>query len=119
DAVGTQTQSIYVRDLRSGKASFIKYLFKESALGVLFGVIFGALLFVIIYFWFESIELAGAVSLSLIGAVASAPIVALGVSELLQIEHSDPAVGAGPIATIIQDTLSVLIYGLIASAIIL
>jgi Mg/Co/Ni transporter MgtE len=37
----------------------------------------------------------------------------------LQLEHSDPAVGAGPIATVVQDTVSILIFGFIASAIIL
>ena len=52
-------------------------------------------------------------------AVLVAPLVALLVTETLQLEHSDPAVGSGPIATVIQDTLSILIFGLIASAIIL
>ena len=119
DAVGTQTQNIYTRDLKSGRASFKNYLFKESILGVLFGLIFGGLVMPIILIWFKNWELAVTISLSLFCAIASAPLISLVVTEALQLEHKDPAVGAGPIATVIQDTVSVLIYGLIASAIIL
>jgi len=119
DAVGTQTQSIYVRDLKTGQANFIVYLFKESVLGLILGLICSALVAVISLFWFKSTELTIAVALSMFGAIASAPIIALVIAEILKIEHSDPAVGGGPIATVIQDTISVLIYGLIASAIIL
>ncbi len=118
-AVGTQTQSIYARDLKSGKADFKKYLLKESALGLFFGFLFAVLVIPIILIWFKDWELAATVSLSLFGAIASAPLIALAVTEALQLEHKDPAVGAGPIATVIQDTASVLIYGLIASTIML
>ncbi len=34
-AVGAQTENIYVRDLRSGRASFKKYLVKETILGII------------------------------------------------------------------------------------
>lgn len=118
-AVGAQTQSIYVRDLKTGKASFKVYLFKETAIGVALGLVFSLITAPIIFLWFKSADLTWAVSLSVFGAIATAPLIALLVTELLQIEHHDPAVGAGPIATVIQDTVSVLIYGAIASAIIL
>ncbi|MFZ5955563.1 MAG: magnesium transporter [Nanoarchaeota archaeon] len=119
DAVGTQTQSIYARDLKTGNASFRKYLIKETLLGIMLGLIFSMLTAPIILFWFKSKELMLAVCLSLFGAIATSPIIALTITEILQVERTDPAVGAGPIATVIQDTISVLIYGLIASAILL
>lgn len=119
DAVGTQTQNIYTRDLRTGRASFKKYLLKESILGVILGIVFSIITVPVTLVWFHSTQLATSVSLATFGAVASAPLIALLVTELLELEHTDPAVGAGPLATVIQDTISVLIYGLIASAIIL
>ncbi len=119
DAVGTQTQSIYTRDLKTGKANFKTYLFKELSVGMILGLIFSALTGFIVQGWFGSNELAIAVGLGLFAAIASAPPIALIVSELLQIEHEDPAVWAGPIATIIQDAVSVVIFGLIATAIFL
>lgn len=118
-AVGTQTQSIYARDLRSGKANFHRYLIKEGALGLLLGLVFGAFTLPIVFLWFQSMELAMAVSGAVFCTIATAPIISLLVTEAFQLEHSDPAVGAGPIATVIQDTASVIIYGVIASAIIL
>ena len=69
--------------------------------------------------WFASIDLTVAVSLATFGAIACAPLIALLVTHLFKLEHSDPAVGAGPIATVIQDTVSVLIYGSIASWVVL
>jgi len=118
-AVGTQTQSIYVRDLKTGKANFKKYLLKESALGFILGLILALVTALVILLWFKSVELALAVSLAIFGAVFTAPLIALIVAEILELEHNDPAVGAGPIATVIQDTVSILIYGFIATAIIL
>ena len=119
DAVGAQTQSIYVRDLKSGKAHFKKYLLKESILGVTFGSIFGALIFPVVLYWFHSLDLAFTVSLSAFCAISTAPIVALLITEIFELEHKDPAASSGPIATVIQDASSILIYGLIATALIL
>jgi magnesium transporter len=119
DAVGTQTQSIYTRDLKTGKANFKTYLFKESAVGIILGVLFSLVTIFLVQVWFHANDLAIAVGLGLFVAIASAPLIALVVSELLQIEREDPAVWAGPIATIIQDAVSVVIYGFIATAIFL
>lgn len=118
-AVGSQTQEIYVRDLKSGKANFSTYLFKESILGIVLGLVFGAVTFLIVMGWFRSTELGAAVALAATASIASAPLIALLVTEALELEREDPAVWAGPIATVIQDTVSVLMYGLIASAILL
>ena len=41
DAVGTQTETVYVRNVADGKLQFGKYLFKETALGIVLGIIFG------------------------------------------------------------------------------
>ncbi len=115
DAVGTQTQAIYTRDLLTKKASFRKYLIKETLLGILLGLFFALVTAVVVSLWLHSPRVTTAVSLGILGAVASAPLISMIVTEILELEHSDPAVGAGPIATVIQDTASVVIYGLIAS----
>lgn len=118
-AVGTQTQSIFARDLKSGKASLKKYLLKETAVGAILACISAVASGAIALAWFGNAALASVVAASMFCSVFIAPILALIVTETLQLEHLDPAVGAGPIATVIQDTLSVLIYGLIASWILL
>jgi len=119
DAVGTQTQSIYTRDLVTGKASFKRYLVKETFIGLIFGLLFSVIAGGAVYLWLRSGQVSMAVFLGMFGAVASAPVISMVVAEILELEHSDPAVGAGPIATVIQDTSSVLIYGLVCSAVFL
>lgn len=119
DAVGTQTQSIYIRALKTNHANLHQYLFKETAVGVLIGLLFGVLTAAVVQLWFGDADLTLAVSLATVGAISSAPPIALLVTRLSTLEHTDPAVGAGPIATVVQDMVSVLIYGLIASALLL
>lgn len=119
DAVGTQTQTIYVRDLKTGKADFKKYLFKESLLGVVLGSGFAAVTWAIVAYWFNSIPLACAIALSVFGAVGTAPLIALVIAEILELEREDPAVWSGPLATVVQDVVSMVIFGGVASAILL
>ena len=119
DAVATQTQNIYTRDLRTGKPSFKKYLIKETLLGLFLALASALIVAAITFVWFHSTKLTMAVSLGMFGTIVLAPVVALIVTELLQLEKTDPAVSGGPIATVILDALSILIYGFIASAILL
>lgn len=115
-AVGTQTETIFVRDLTRGRAKFGVYLFKEIFVGIILGALFGAIIAAIAYFWIDS-EIALTVGLSMAVNISIAPIVALVVPELLFKEHTDPALGAGPFTTIVSDLISISIYLLVASII--
>jgi len=119
DAIGTQTEAIYSRDLRTGKAKFGTYLRKELALGMIFGLIFGICSGAICFLWLHENRLALSVSIASFLAIATAPMIALLVAHTFQSAHKDPAAGTGPVATVIQDMLSVVIYGIVASIIIL
>jgi len=118
-AIGTQTETIYTRDLKSGKADFKKYLVKETLLGALLGFVLSVLSSLVIFFWFGSFKLILAVGISLFCAILTAPPIALFVTKIIYFYREDPAVGSGPIATIIQDVVSIVIYGFISSAILL
>ncbi len=117
DAVGTQTETIYVRNITDKKAMFKIYLAKEIIIGTTLGVLFGLIVAAVSFVWLRELELALTVGLSMALTVAFAPIVALCVAKLFQIEHHDPAVGAGPFTTVLQDIVSILIYFAIASII--
>ena len=119
DAIGTQTQAIYSRDLRSGRASFHRYLVKEMALGLVLGMVFGIISGFIAEWWLKDTLLSLSVGFSMFTAVTSAPLIALLITEIMQLVHEDPAVGSGPIATVVQDMLSVVIYGTICSILLL
>ena len=57
------------------------------------------------------------VALSLLGACSIATVIATSLPWLLQRLGLDPAFGSGPLATVIQDLLSILLYFLISIAI--
>ena len=56
-----------------------------------------------------------AVSLSLLGACSVATLIAMTLPWAIRRLGRDPAFGSGPLATVIQDLLSILIYLAIAS----
>lgn len=116
-AVGSQTETIYIRNLGKKSISFWKYLFKETMLGIVLGIFFGLILATVSYMWLQSLDTSITVGLAVLTSVITAPIVALCVSGLLHKEGKDPAVGAGPFMTIIQDMVTLMLYFAIASLI--
>lgn len=118
DAVGTQSQSIFIRNSAKERINFPLYLLKESAVGTLLGFIFGLVLGIFALLWLKSSEVAFSVGLAMLANMALAPLVALTIPRFLQIERTDPALGSGPFSTILQDLISLSIYLLIASLII-
>ncbi|HSE37662.1 MAG TPA: magnesium transporter [Blastocatellia bacterium] len=61
-------------------------------------------------------ELAGAVTLSLMAACSTATIAAMALPWIFDRAGLDPAFGTGPLATVIQDLMSILIYFAISTA---
>ncbi|MBI2039396.1 MAG: magnesium transporter [Candidatus Niyogibacteria bacterium] len=118
DAIGTQTETIYVRYLRKTGAHFWKYIWKETQLGLSLGAIFGLAAGLFAYGWLKSADIGLAVGIAMFVNMMIAPIVATVIPMALYKEHADPALGAGPLATVIQDLLSLIVYFLIATLII-
>lgn len=118
NAVGQQTEAIFLRHIRKGKTDFGEYLVKEIALGLLLGVILGGILGIFSSFWLPD-RVALTVGIALFASTSVATVLGLFVTAALFKEHQDPAVGAGPFFTAIQDFVSVLIYFAVAAAILL
>jgi len=119
DAVGTQTETIYVRALSNKKKiNFKKYIFKESLVGLGLGLISGIFFGGVAAYWLKSFAIGFTLGLTMLINLTSAPILAVLIPSLLNREHRDPALGAGPVATIIQDLISLLVYFMAASVII-
>ena len=118
DAVGTQTEEVYIRNLGKEKIHFLKYLLKEIMLGLFLGGIFGVCFGTFALIWFKSSAIAITVGTAVFASMAIAPAVSLIMPTILQKEHKDPALGSGPFTTILQDMISLSIYFLIASLII-
>jgi magnesium transporter len=110
DAIGTQTEAIAVRGLSFNHSSLTRLLLGELGTGMLIGLCLGVLSFPLVMLGFGNIHLAGAVTLAILTAGTVATSVGLFFPWLLHRVGQDPAFGSGPVATIIQDVFSLLIY---------
>ncbi|HYD35623.1 MAG TPA: magnesium transporter [Vitreimonas sp.] len=115
DAVGTQTETIFVRNLTKYKVHFFQYVIKELLIGVSLGLVLGLLMGVIAWLWLGSVSLALTIALALGINITLAPVISVTIPQLLWKEGSDPALGAGPFTTIALDVLSLFIYFTVAS----
>src|SRR3989338_10972474 len=118
DAIGTQTENIYVRNLSKFRDNFLAYLVKEVLIGLSFGIIFGLLLSFFAKFWVHSDQVALTVGISMLINGTLAPVMALIVPEIIFKEHKDPALGSGPFTTILQNLISLSVYLCVAALII-
>lgn len=110
DAIGTQTEAIVVRGLSFNQNGLRNLLSGELWTGLLIGLVLGAISFPVVLVAFGNIQLAIAVALTIVTAGAIAASIGLLFPWLLYRADIDPAFGSGPVATIIQDVLSLVIY---------
>ncbi len=110
DAIGTQTEAITIRGLSVSRLSFLQLFMQEAGSGVLIGGVLALAAFPLIGFSLSNFDIAAAVSLSLFAASAIASSIGLLFPWALSRLGQDPALGSGPLATVIQDVLSLLVY---------
>jgi magnesium transporter len=117
DAVGTQTEALVIRGLSVG-VSIRDVLAREILTGALIGVVVSALFVPASLLIWGDAALAVAVGLALFAACSTATAVAISLPFLLSRLGRDPAFGSGPLATVIQDLLSLITYFVIVTAIV-
>jgi magnesium transporter len=115
DAIGTQTEAITVRGLSRVHRPLGRLLSGELRTGVLIGLALGCLGFAGCWLGFADVRLAAAVGIAILLAGAVAATVGLLMPWVLSRMGRDPAFGSGPLATIVQDVLSVLVYFVVAT----
>ncbi|MFH1291670.1 MAG: magnesium transporter, partial [bacterium] len=86
------------------------------AAGSLIGLLIGVISFVAIFLLFRDIIVALIVSLSMTLVILVASPLAVGITAILA-KKRDPALGAGPFGTIIQDITSLIVYFTVASVV--
>lgn len=109
DAVGTQTETIVVRGLSVG-VSIGEVLRRELLTGLLVGTTLSVLFFPVALWRWHDTDLVIAIALALLAACSIATLVAMILPWTFHHLGKDPAFGSGPLATVVQDLLSVLIY---------
>jgi magnesium transporter len=110
DAIGTQTEAIAVRRLSLTRAGVAHLLAGELRTGMLLGAILGLASFLPAWLAFGNLRLAAAVATAIFAAGTMAAGLGLLLPWWIARSGRDPAFGSGPLATVIQDVLSLLVY---------
>jgi len=117
DAVGTQTETVLIRGLSVG-VLLREVVRRELATGLIVGFLMAAAFLPFALLAFGDGQIAVAVGLSLLASCSIATLVAMVFPWIFRRLGADPAFGSGPLATVVQDLLSIAVYLMIATAII-
>jgi magnesium transporter len=116
DAVGTQTETVIIRGMSLG-IPIRSVAARELLTGLIIGCLIAGSFFLFALAVWQNVDIAAIVSLSLLVSTSLATAVAMLLPYGLARLGRDPAFGSGPLATVIQDLLSIAAYFTIAVAI--
>jgi magnesium transporter len=113
-AIGTQTQTVLIRGFAVG-ASTRQVFRRELASGLLLSLTIAVVFFPIAHLGWGDTDVALGVALALLASSVGATLVAMALPWAFQRLGSDPAFGSGPLATVLQDILTIAIYFAVAA----
>lgn len=114
DAVGTQTETIIVRGLSLG-VPIGRMISREILAGLAIGAALAMIAGPLVWWRWGNPDVALSVGLSVLAACSTATVAAMTLPWLFETFGFDPAFGSGPLATVVQDLLSIWIYLSIAT----
>jgi len=117
DAVGTQIEAYVIRDVALHRdLPALRYFLRQCAVVFCLAVIVSVLLFSSLYLLHGSPHIASVIAVSLGTAVLSSVCTGMLIPYGFMQLSMDPANASGPVATLVQDFLSIVVYFSIASA---
>ncbi|MGD2133334.1 MAG: magnesium transporter [Maricaulaceae bacterium] len=114
-AIGTQAVSVAVRGLSAENVSITRLLRAEVVIGLAIGATLGLISTALVQLAFNDGALSIAVGLAVLGGGMVSAVVGFGLPWVFMRFGSDPALGSGPICTIIQDAAALIIYFMLVS----
>ncbi len=115
DAVGTQMEAIIIRSLHTkGKFNFAKFFWQQAIIVSMVAIIIGIVAAGMVAILNDSTVLGVVVGVALFFGTLSSLITGSVLPYVFWRMHSDPAEASGPVATVIQDFISVVIFFVIA-----
>jgi magnesium transporter len=116
-AVGTQASFFIVRDLAiKKKIDFLAYSWRQFKVILSLGFFLSIIIFVFSYFFYNNLAISLVLALAILITIISSIITGIFIPYAFSKLRFDPANASGPIATILQDIISVGLYLLIAQA---
>lgn len=119
DAVGTQTQTLYIRDIAlNPKIKILPYMLKQTLITTMIAVICGLMTWGVVHVVWQDTYRGAIIGIATATSVMTSTFIAILIPYLLVLGKQDPADGGGPFATIIQDLSSIFVYFTIATLLI-
>lgn len=115
DAVGTQVETVVIRGIALG-VPLRAVARRELLSGGVIGFVLAAVFFVFALAVWGDAQIATVVAVSLLLSATTATAVAMTLPYVFAARGRDPAFGSGPIATVIQDLVSIAVYFAAAAA---
>ncbi len=115
DAVGAQTQTLYIRNLAIKKFSHKRYIIKELKTGLLMALVLASIIFLTSFLMSRDPLIGVILSVSLFLTIISAILISVTTVQTLFKLGRDPALGSGPFGTIIADIASLIVYFSVAT----
>ena len=111
DAVGSQMEAFAIRDFAlHTKLKFHAYFLKQFVVVSIISIVLGIVLFIVSLMLKQDPTVSVVLSVSLFLAIISSITTGLLIPYIFNKINLDPANASGPIATVIQDILSIIIY---------
>jgi magnesium transporter len=105
---GTQTMTVAVRALATqdlGAANALRVIGRETAVGILNGVLFAVIMGAIVYFWFGSDQLGLVIGVAMIVNLFAAALAGILIPLGLDALGLDPAIASGVFVTTVTDVV--------------
>ncbi len=117
DAIGTQLQTLMVRDIAIlGKnLKIVSYFSKQMAISLVISLVSGVLTFASVSLLWKQPPIGFVIASAMVVSFLFSAFSALAVVYLFYKMGADPAIGSGPIATVISDALTIVIYFAVAA----
>lgn len=110
DAVGAQTQLLFIRDTGSRRLRLRTYLARELGSGLVIGSILALLIGSLTMLWFGAWQVSVVLAAAIFLTVHFSVLVAILLPWCFARAGYDPAIASGPLATVIRDLSSLGIY---------
>lgn len=117
-AVGSQTQTVLIRAFAIGVRTR-EIFWREALTGAAVGILIGAVFFLFATLGWGDTGVALAVALALVASGLASTFIAMALPSLFKALGLDPAFGSGPLATLLQDLLSILVYFAVVGIVVL
>ncbi len=117
--IGTQSSTLTIRGLATGRINVNQagqFIFKQLGVGLMLGGIFGILLGLLAWGFYGTSTLGAVVALAIMSSMFISTLLGTFVPITLSRLDVDPAVATGPFVTTTTDVLGVLIYFMLAKA---